>query len=140
MQFTKAEEYGVLGVIYLAQQGNETIIPLSEIAETQDVPEKFLAKIFQNLTKASIVRSHRGIKGGFSLAKDPTKVTARQVIEAIQGPYNLIRCLHDPDSCDKQETCPVRYLIEEAEHNLLDVFDRYTVQDLVEWQKTQMAV
>jgi len=140
MQFTRAEEYGVLGVIYLAQQGNESIIPLSEIAGSQDVPEKFLAKIFQNLTKASIVRSHRGIKGGFSFAKDPATVSARQVIEAIQGPYSLIRCLHDPDCCDKQDTCPVRFMVEEAEHSLLDVFDRYTIQDLIEWQEAQLTV
>ncbi|UCD16612.1 MAG: Rrf2 family transcriptional regulator [Candidatus Zixiibacteriota bacterium] len=139
MQFTKAEEYGVLGVIYLAEQGDNRIIPLSEVAESQGVPEKFLAKIFQNLTKASIVRSHRGIKGGFSLGKNPVKVTAREVIEAIQGPYNLIRCIGDPASCVKHPTCPVRFIIELAERSLLEVFEKYTIADLIGWKQEQLA-
>ena len=86
MQFTKAESYGLRGVIYLARAGADKVVPLSEIAKAEDVPEKFLAKIFQNLTRAGIVRSHRGIRGGFSMINSPDHVTARQIIEAIQGP------------------------------------------------------
>ncbi|HDL01332.1 MAG TPA: hypothetical protein ENH23_03775 [candidate division Zixibacteria bacterium] len=66
MQFTKAEEYGMLGVLFLSEKEVGSITPLSEIAEAKEIPEKFLAKIFQSLSRASIVRSHRGVRGGFS--------------------------------------------------------------------------
>ena len=74
MQFTKAEEYGIFGVLYLAEQPAGRITPLSEISETQDVPEKFLAKIFQSLSKSGLIRSHRGVKGGFSLGRPANEI------------------------------------------------------------------
>lgn len=131
MQFTRAEEYGIMGVVFLAEQEPERVVPLSEIAHAQDVPEKFLAKIFQNLTKAGIVRSHRGVKGGFTLGKDPAMVTMKDVVETIQGPYRLIKCLDDRDCCEKYADCPIRTVLEEAEAQLLKVFGKYSIDDLI---------
>jgi Rrf2 family transcriptional regulator, iron-sulfur cluster assembly transcription factor len=134
MQFTKAESYGIRGVIYLAEQANDRIVPLSEIATAEDVPEKFLAKIFQNLNKVGIIKSHRGIKGGFTLMKSPDKVTARDVVEAIQGEYILAKCLRDPDCCDKYSNCPVRVILERAEKELLRVFEAYSISDMIRFK------
>ena len=135
MQFTKAEEYGIFGILYLAEQGPKRIVPLSEIAESQEVPEKFLAKIFQNLTKKGIVTSHRGAKGGFSLNKKPAAITIREVVEAIQGPYHLIKCLYDRDCCEKYDLCPVRVVLGKAEVKLLEVFGSYSITDLIKWKE-----
>ncbi len=131
MQITKAESYGLLGVIYLAKQEKSRKVPLSEIAESQDVPEKFLAKIFQYLTKTGIVRSHRGVKGGFTLIKDPHNLTFREVLEAIQGPYHLIMCIPDRKSCQKSNGCPVRVVMKHAEDSLMKVFEKYTIGDML---------
>jgi len=139
MQITKAEAYGIFGVIYLARQTDDRAVPLAEIAAAQDVPEKFLAKIFQNLTKTGIVRSHRGVRGGFTLTGDPSQLPIRTVIEAIQGPYHLIQCLADQCSCDKADYCSVREVIQRAERKLLEVFDKYTVADLIRWEKEHKA-
>ena len=139
MQFTKAEEYGIFWVLYLAEQGLKRIIPLSEIAESQDVPEKFLAKIFQNLTKKGIVTSHRGARGGFSLNKKPATITVREVVEAIQGPYHLIKCLYDRDCCEKYDLCPVRVVLGKAEVKLLEVFGSYSITDLIKWKEDNKA-
>jgi Rrf2 family protein len=139
MQFTKAEEYGIFGVLYLAEQGPKKIVPLSVIAESQEVPEKFLAKIFQNLTKKGIVTSHRGAKGGFSLNKKPASITVREVVEAIQGPYHLIRCLYDRNCCEKYKLCPVRVVLGKAEDKLLEVFGSYSITDMIKWKKDKKA-
>lgn len=139
MQFTKAEEYGILGVIYLGEQTEGKIVPLSEIAEAQDIPEKFLAKIFQNLTKTGIVRSHRGVHGGFSLNELPEKLTIQRIIEAIQGQFHLIRCLYDRDCCEKYPYCPIRNVLKEAEEKILSVFNSYSVMDLIKWKAEKQA-
>ncbi len=131
MQITKAESYGLLGVIYLAQQDNDRRVPLTEIAESQDVPEKFLAKIFQYLTKSDIVRSYRGVRGGFTLSKEPKKLTFGEVIEAIQGPYHLIMCIPDAKRCRKSSKCPVRVVMQDAEESLKKVFASYTIDDMI---------
>ncbi len=135
MQFTKAEEYGVLGAIYLAEKDMNNITPLSEISEAQDIPEKFLAKIFQSLSRTGIIRSHRGVRGGFSLAKQPSEIGILDILQAIQGPYNLMKCTNNRNNCDKDGFCSLRELLIMAEEQLVSVFGKYTLDDLKDWHQ-----
>ncbi|MEE8578100.1 MAG: Rrf2 family transcriptional regulator [candidate division Zixibacteria bacterium] len=141
MQFTKAEEYGMFGVLYLAQQDNGKVVPLSEISEAQHIPEKFLAKIFQSLSKSGIIRSHRGVRGGFTLARDPKHVTVKEVLETIQGPYHLMKCTQDQRHCEddlhRDKYCALRDLLVAAENKLVEVFEEHTLADLVNWDRTK---
>ena len=137
MQFTKAEEYGILGVLYLAEKDRYVVTPLGEIAEAQDIPEKFLAKIFQSLTRAGIVRSHRGVRGGFSLGKNPAKMSIKEVLEAIQGPYHLMKCIPDIGICGKDTFCALREVLIIAEDKLVSTFEKYTLADLGKWQRAR---
>jgi Rrf2 family protein len=134
MRFTKAEDYGLYGVIYLAEQENGRIVPLSEISKTADVPEKFLAKIFQSLSRAGLVKSHRGVKGGFTLAKPAGEITIRVLVETIQGPYYLSKCIHDEKACDKSANCPVRHLLSLTLKCILEQFESYTLADMLKWK------
>ncbi|MEW5795696.1 MAG: Rrf2 family transcriptional regulator [Candidatus Zixiibacteriota bacterium] len=139
MQFTKAEEYGIFGVLYLAETDRAKVVPLSEISQAKDIPEKFLAKIFQSLSKNGVIRSHRGVRGGFSLAKDPSEITLKEVLETIQGPYHLMRCTEDKRACikDPSEYCALREVLVLAEKRLLSVFEELTLADMVKWQRTE---
>jgi len=137
MQFTKAEEYGMLGVLYLADREQNVVTPLSEISQTQEIPEKFLAKIFQSLSRSGIVRSHRGVRGGFTLAKKPEEITIKEVLESIQGPYHLLKCISEPVICKKSDFCSLRELLVIAESKLVSVFEGHTLADLVKWEKTK---
>lgn len=137
MQFTKAEEYGILGVLYLAERNDAAVTPLSEISEAKDIPEKFLAKIFQSLSRAGIVRSHRGVRGGFTLAKEPEQVTVKEVLEAIQGPYHLAKCIKDEAICDKTDFCALRQLLIIAEDRLVSVFQDHSLADLMTWERNK---
>lgn len=139
MQFTKAEDYGLHGIIYLAMQPEGKVTPLSEIAEAQNVPEKFLAKIFQSLSKTGIVKSHRGVKGGFSLGKPAEEITVKLVLESIQGPYYVAKCLRDPGMCEMRDVCAVRKLMKLTQENMLSVFEENTLADLIQWQKDMIA-
>jgi Rrf2 family protein len=134
MQFTKAEEYGIFGIMYLASQPAGRITPLSEISENQKVPEKFLAKIFQSLSRSGLIRSHRGVKGGFTLGKQPEDITIKEVVESIQGPYYISKCLTEPIDGQSPAMLSLRKLLEEAQENLLKVFSEHTIKDLTNWQ------
>lgn len=138
MQFTKAEAYGLFGIIHLARQAPGKVTPLSEISENQDVPEKFLAKIFQSLSKSGIIRSHRGVKGGFSLARPASEISFREVVEIIHGPYFLAKCFNIEEICDRKN-CPVKVLLEKAQDALMDVFEEHTIADLLEWENEGKA-
>jgi len=138
MQFTKAEEYGMFGVLYLAETDRSKVVPLSEISQAKDIPEKFLAKIFQSLSKSGVVRSHRGVRGGFTLARDPEVITMKEILEIIQGPYHLMKCTEDKSTCtkDPSDFCALREVLLLAENRLTTVFASFTLSDLVRWQQT----
>jgi Rrf2 family protein len=130
MQFTKAEEYGLFGAVYLAKQPRGAVISLSEISDSQQVPDKFLAKIFQNLTKAGILRSHRGVRGGFSLNKLPRRVSIGEILQAIQGDTDPVKCVNDGQPCVKKGDCAVRDLILEGRRHMFAYYNKQTLQDL----------
>jgi len=131
MELTKAGDYGYLGVLYLAKQPKDRIVRLSEISESEGIPEKFLAKIFQNLTRTGLVRSHRGAKGGFTLAKAADEITVKELIESVQGPIFLSRCLTSPNFCDRKKTCPLRKLWVKSQDYIIEMFKENTLADLV---------
>ena len=138
MQFTKAEEYGIFGVLYLAGADGDRVVPLSEISQTMNIPEKFLAKIFQSLSKNGVIRSHRGVRGGFALARKPEDISVREILETIQGPYHLMQCTKGMDLCCRSyDYCALREVLLLAENRLTSVFDAFSLADLAKWQKAK---
>jgi Rrf2 family transcriptional regulator, iron-sulfur cluster assembly transcription factor len=131
MQITRREEYGLKGLLFLAKQPNEKVFLVSEISRVQKIPERFLAKIFQRLSKAGFVRSVRGSKGGFSLRKAASEITMKEVIEALEGPIAINRCLLRNGACDEEQGCPLYEVLEEAQEGLVKVLERTTLEDLV---------
>jgi Rrf2 family protein len=135
MKLTRGGEYGIRGVLYLAQQDNGKVNMLSAIAKAQDVPPRFLAKIFQALAKAGIVKSHRGAKGGFSLARSADEITMRDVIEAIEGPIYLNVCLMGPGECNRDKICPMHKVWEEAQEKMMGVLSRANFAELAKAER-----
>ncbi len=135
MKLTRGGEYGIRGVLYLSQQEEGKVSMLSAIAKAQDVPPRFLAKIFQALAKASIVRSHRGAKGGFSLARPASEVTIRDVIEAVEGPLYLNVCLAGPGECTRDKICPMHAVWGEAQEKMMEVLGRANFSDLAKAER-----
>ena len=130
MQFTKAEEYGLFGVVHLAKLQRGAVVSLGEISKAQRIPDKFLSKIFQTLTRAGIVKSHRGVRGGFSLAKPPAKIKISEVFNAIQGDTDPVKCIAEGKPCIKRGDCAVRDLILEGRKQMFAYYDKQTVEDL----------
>jgi Rrf2 family transcriptional regulator, iron-sulfur cluster assembly transcription factor len=130
MQITRSGEYGLRGLLFLANQPPEKISFVSEISKDQNIPATFLAKIFQRLSKAGLLRSIRGAKGGFSLGKPASEITMREIIEALEGPIALNRCLLRKGECEEEKFCPMHQVWEEVQQRFLEVLDRTTMEDL----------
>jgi Rrf2 family protein len=106
MQITRETDYAIRCVDYLSDKwGSVTMV--DEISKGKCVPKSFLAKILQKLTKASIVKSYRGVKGGFELARPPKDITLLDVIEAIQGPVAMNVCALDEAMCGFSSSCAI---------------------------------
>lgn len=131
MVLTKACAYGVFGVMYLAKQPKGKIVALFEVARAEDIPEKFLAKIFQHLARSGLIRSHRGARGGFSLARPANKITVKELLEAIQGPICLAKCLNEMEDCDREDICELGKLLRKAQEYTMKILTQHTLADLV---------
>ncbi len=101
---TRKTDYAIRCVLYLAESQSD-IVMMSDIAEEREIPRSFLAKILQQLAKAGIVKSTRGIKGGFSLAKKPADVSMLDVVEAMEGPVAMNICAVEKGRCSLKSIC-----------------------------------
>lgn len=106
MEITRQADYAMRAVLYLAIYRQASI---GEIAEAQFVPREYLAKIVQQLGKAGIVRSQRGVGGGVSLAKKPEDISLLDVLEAIEGPLTVNLCFRRPGECPRESFCGVHH-------------------------------
>jgi Rrf2 family iron-sulfur cluster assembly transcriptional regulator len=131
MRLTRGADYGTRGMIFLAGMPQDSVILVSDIADAVKLPISYMAKIFQDLAKEGIVHSHRGAHGGFSLARPASMITLRQIIEAIEGPISLNRCLSTSEGCENCATCPVHPVLARAQGQLVNVLDQTTLFDLV---------
>jgi len=106
MQITRETDYAIRCVYYLAaKKGSVTMV--DETSREMNIPKSFLAKILQKLAQASIVKSYRGVKGGFELARPPREINLLEVIEAIQGPVAMNICALDDALCGFSSTCAI---------------------------------
>ena len=86
MKVSRSTGYGIIAMGYIAKHQNKPIILSQDIAEEYNIPLEYLLKILQQMVRADILRSKRGPRGGFSLAKSLKKVSLLDVIEAVEGP------------------------------------------------------
>lgn len=107
MELTRKGEYAVRGIVYLATRPLDQVCLLSEIAAAVDVPQTFLAKIFQQFSKIGLVRSYRGTGGGFVLGRAPENISLLEVVEAVEGPIAPNRCVIGEGQCDRVSGCNV---------------------------------
>jgi len=131
MQITRAAEYGVLGMMHLGRLRNGSMAMIDEVSRAEKIPKSFLAKIFQELGRAGLVRSNRGARGGFSLSRKPAEITVLEVIEAIEGKIVFQRCRLDRPDCEHAGGCALCGLFERAQDGVKDALTRTTLQDLI---------
>ncbi len=101
MKLNRSTGYALLAVGYIAKHQDKKLIISNAISEKYDIPLEYLLKILQQLVKANILRSKRGPRGGFSLAKAPSKISLLQIVEAVEGPMESQVKLADYTKRDK---------------------------------------
>jgi Rrf2 family protein len=131
LQLTRGGEYAIRAIMYLGQYPVGHVSSLRDVGREQDIPESFLAKIFQSLVRAGLVTSQRGAHGGFTLARAASEITVREVIEAVDGPIALNGCVLWPEDCRRSGRCAMHAVWLRAQERMMEVLDDVTVADLV---------
>lgn len=130
VRLTRAGEYAIKGMLYLAQQPTDGLTLIGDVAKSQDVSPGFLAKIFQSLSRAGLIDSHRGAGGGVSLGMSAETINVRMIIEAVEGPIALNECLLEHGGCKNADTCALAGMWREAQEQMLSVLERATLAEL----------
>ena len=130
MIFSNATEYAIRGLSELGARGVSGPVMLDELVAGTDLPRDFLAKIFQKLVRAGILKSAKGRGGGFSLAKPQHEITLIDIVEAIEGPQLLDACVVGLDKCSDQMPCSQHDLYKPIRQRLKDYLRTTTLADL----------
>jgi Rrf2 family iron-sulfur cluster assembly transcriptional regulator len=100
-------DYALRAAVELADRFGREPVATKQLADRRNIPYQLACKLLQRLHKAGIVKSEMGPAGGFTLGRNPSKITVRQVVEAVQGPVLLSRCLVSKSFCGLSRRCPV---------------------------------
>ena len=132
MQITKGVEYGIEGILYLARRERNEPAFIREISRATAIPETFLSKVFQRLATKGLIRSRRGFRGGFRLARPAGRITLREIVEALQGPIEFHRCLDHLRQRGQKGRCHVKRVFNEIQSKVSRILEQTTLEDILE--------
>ena len=118
-------------MLMLAVHYGEGPIELKEIAKKENISLKYLEQVINPLRAAGLVKSIRGSKGGYSLAKPPSEICLYDVVEILDGQVHLIECLRDSRSCQKVSSCVTREIWKDVSEAISKIFYSVTLEDMV---------
>lgn len=129
LRFTKRADYGLIAIHYIAFHQGDGIVNTRKIAEEFNIPVELLAKILQRLAKRGLIVSQNGPKGGYLLARDPDKITVGEVVQALEGPVNIVSCYRSAD-CPQMTRCSVRHPVRKIQDSITQLLDEMTLVEM----------
>ena len=131
--------YALRSLLYLAEQDASAPVQLASIASTQRVPPKYLELIMLDLKKAGLVKSVRGPKGGYRLARDPASISFGEVVRIMEGPIALIPCasvnFYAPcGDCHDEATCAIRRAFAMLRDQSAKLLEGISLADAAGWE------
>lgn len=131
LQVSQSIDMAIHGLWALARLEGQHFVLLSELARTQHVSESYLAKVFQQLSRAEMVRTVRGKRGGYALARPPAAITIGDVVRALEADAPMYQCLAQERCCEAKPDCLLLRVFAEAERQMYAVLDGTTLADLL---------
>lgn len=129
--FSNSSKYALKAVLYLAINSSESNkIMAKNISKPINVPQAYLAKLLQELSRHNIVSSTRGPNGGFYLTDENRKVALFEIVNVIDGDNRLNSCLLSLNNCDTEKPCPLHELASPFRVDLLENLAKNTIEDM----------
>jgi len=126
---TRNTDYGIRAICFISKSGKD-VVSVAELVRALKMPKPFLRKILQALNKGGIVRSHKGIGGGFELSVSPDKIRLIDLIESFQGPVEINKCFFKKALCPNRTKCALKKKIDRIEAMVRAELKKITIEDL----------
>jgi Rrf2 family transcriptional regulator, cysteine metabolism repressor len=137
MKLSTKGRYAMRAILDLAENYNDGLVLVKDIAKRQKISERYLEHLFLSLKKAGLVKSVRGAHGGFTLAKPPDKINLIDIIRVSEGPLALVECVVNADVCPRSSQCTTRDVWIELQSAMDNVLGSMTLQDLIKRQQVK---
>jgi Rrf2 family iron-sulfur cluster assembly transcriptional regulator len=136
MKLSTRGRYGTRLMVDLARHYHQGSIPLKDIARRQDLSVKYLEQLIIPLKAAGLIRSVRGAKGGYRLARKPDEISVAQVIDVLEGGVSLVDCVNHPEVCGHEAECPTRPIWLGMSQLLKEKLSSLSLQDILNGSKS----
>lgn len=132
MKISTRGRYALRMMIDLAQHYNEGFIALKDISKRQDISKKYLEQIIPFLNRNNLLIANKGHMGGYRLAKTPSKITVREILESAEGSLTPVSCMdNNPNQCERCENCITLPIYQGLYQVIIDYFDSITLEDIL---------
>jgi Rrf2 family protein len=134
MRISTRGRYALRALVDLALNENGGPVQQEEIARRQEIPSPYLARLMAQLARAGILRGERGPGGGYRLARPATEIRAGDVVRAVEGPIEVVKCINPANkrTCPRQTICVTQPLWKRVGEAASEVLDSVTLHDLAE--------
>lgn len=132
MKISTKSRYGTRAVLEIALNRNKKNLTRKQISKNQEIPSAYLENILISLKTNGIIRTIRGPKGGYELAKNPGDITVFQIVDILEGSTDLVPCLENSNVCARNSICVTRGVWSKLQKVQEDLLSTITIKDLVE--------
>jgi len=136
LTLSKKTRYAIIALVKLSKEYGNGPVLISEIAESEQIPQRFLENILLELKKMGILGSKLGKTGGYFLIRKPNEVALDEVVRHFEGSIAMLYCISEKsyqpcEFCKKEEDCKIRTVFKEIRENTLNVLNRTTLEQLI---------
>lgn len=131
MKISTKGRYGLRILMDLAIHHSDKPRLIRDIAKSQQISEKYISRLVIALRKAGMIRSVRGVNGGFHLAMKPEDITLLDVIEVMEGPLSIVDCVSTPKRCNLSENCAPRKIWCKLNEDIRELMRGTTLADII---------
>lgn len=131
MKISTKGRYGLRILMDLAIHQSDKPRLIRDIAKSQQISEKYISRLVIALRKAGMIRSVRGVNGGFHLAMKPEDITLLDVIEVMEGPLSIVDCVSAPKQCSMSENCAPREIWCKLNEDIRGLMRQTTLADIL---------
>lgn len=128
---SKQVDYGAQFLIALAHQENGEFLSVKEFSKKRNISFLFLQKIVRSLRSAGFIESSKGAFGGYRLRVDPSAVTLKNIVEAIEGEYQIAACMKLAHECPITQNCLSKNSLQKVQVDIISLLDKYSLQSMV---------
>ena len=135
MKISTKGRYGLRILMDLALYGQKKTRLMKEIAQSQQISEKYISRLILQLNEAGLITSFRGAKGGLKLTKQPKEISLLEIVETMEGRLSVVECVFDKEFCPKSEDCSACKLWTSLNKKIRKQMEEITLKDLLKLEK-----